>query len=251
MLIVLLTTLKTGQTHSNEGNGNTNGNNGGNQRSFDPSQQKSFLLNSILDRESKQKQQIERSSLLDELIKETEKKSKITSLSHNSILSTLFANNAAANFSSSSLSAAALSSDQKSVQQSILKQMNIVDLNDIYCHFPEMCTHHLKEVEDFTFMCCQLFQLEETIKSQKQLLSTLEFDLQRELNQNANVNGGGVNGAGSCSESSHSQTLNAATNGNLSSALQQITNSQTTNATGSAAADSPEIDQFRKEVNMR
>ena len=33
-------------------------------------------------------------------------------------------------------------------------------------------------------MCCQLFQLEEAIKSQKQVLSNLESDLQRELNPN-------------------------------------------------------------------
>ena len=59
--------------------------------------------------------------------------------------------------------------------------LNHIDLNDIYCHFPEMSTHHLKEVEDFTFMCSQLFQLEEAIKSQKQILNSLELDLQREL----------------------------------------------------------------------
>jgi hypothetical protein len=59
---------------------------------------------------------------------------------------------------------------------------NVVDLNDIYCHFPEMCTHQLNEVQDFTQMCSQLFQLEEAIKAQKQVLSNLESDLQRELN---------------------------------------------------------------------
>lgn len=73
---------------------------------------------------------------------------------------------------------------QTTQQQQDSKQFNTVDLNDIYCHFPEMCTHHLKEVEDFTVMCSQLFQLEEAIKSQKQVLSNLELDLQRELNQN-------------------------------------------------------------------
>lgn len=59
---------------------------------------------------------------------------------------------------------------------------NLIDLNDIYCYFPEMCTHQLNEVQDFTQMCTKLFQLEETIQTQKQVLSNLEFDLQRELN---------------------------------------------------------------------
>ena len=60
------------------------------QRIFDPSQQKTFLLNSIADKENKLKQQVERFSLLDELIKETEKKSKNAHLSNNnSILSSI------------------------------------------------------------------------------------------------------------------------------------------------------------------
>lgn len=58
---------------------------------------------------------------------------------------------------------------------------HLIDLNDIYCYFPEMSTHQLNEVQDFTQMCAKLFQLDETIQTQKQVLSNLEFDLQREL----------------------------------------------------------------------
>ena len=122
--------------------------------------------------------------------------------------------------------------------------MNIVDLNDIYCHFPEMCTHHLKEVEDFTLMCCQLFQLEENIKSQRQLLSNLEFDLQKELNSNSSTNGVGGNG-GSESSSHHSHNIN---NMGLTSQLQQL---NLINSNSDINTTTPEIDEFRKEVNMR
>ena len=45
-----------------------------------------------------------------------------------------------------------------------------------------MCTHNINEVEDFTYMCCQLFKLDEAIQNQKQILNNLELDLQRELN---------------------------------------------------------------------
>ena len=150
-------------------------------------------------------------------------------------------------------------------QQQLLKQqMNIVDLNDIYCHFPEMCTHHLKEVEDFTFMCCQLFQLEESIKSQKQLLSNLEFDLQKELNvqqpqqqqQQSNHN----NGSESSTTTSQTHTLLNNSNANvpLSTQLQQLNllnnNNNNTNemtSTTTTTTSNPEIDEFRKEVNLR
>ena len=137
-------------------------------RPFDPSQHKAFLLGSILDKETKIRQQTERFSLLDELIRESEKKSKSASiLDSHSILGTLFSSSSGASNANAAVSSNA-----------------IVDLNDIYCHFPEMCTHHLQEVEDFTFMCCQLFQLEETIKAQKHKLNALEFDLQKELTTN-------------------------------------------------------------------
>ncbi len=237
------------------------------QRLFDPSQQKTFLLNSIADKENKLKQQVERFSLLDELIKETEKKSKNAHLSNNnSILSTLFTNNTNNNTNNAlnvntPISNLNTNQIQQQQQQQLLKQqMNIVDLNDIYCHFPEMCTHHLKEVEDFTFMCCQLFQLEESIKSQKQLLSNLEFDLQKELNvQQPNQQQSNHNGSES-STTSQSHTLNNSNaNVALSTQLQQLNllnsnnnnNNNNTNEMTSTTTSSPEIDEFRKEVNLR
>lgn len=45
-----------------------------------------------------------------------------------------------------------------------------------------MCTHQLNEVQDFTQMCAKLFSLEDTIQTQRHVLSSLEYDLQRELN---------------------------------------------------------------------
>lgn len=99
--------------------------------------------------------------------------------------------------------------------------MNIVDLNDIYCQFPEMCTHNLEDVETFTRMCCQLFQLEEAIKSQKQILSGLEHDLQRELNPNQ----------------AHGTQIAAAV-------------SPVAHQSSATANESPETLELRKEVNL-
>jgi hypothetical protein len=87
-------------------------------------------------------------------------------------------------------------------------------------------------------MCCQLFQLEENIKSQRQLLSNLEFDLQKELNTNTNTNGG------SESSSHHSHNNNIG----LTSQLQQL---NLINSNNDVNTNTPEIDEFRKEVNMR
>jgi len=165
------------------------------QRNFDPNTQKSFLYNAIMEKDTKLKQQVKRFQLIDELLKETEKKSiKYPTSALLSQINSESVNNPTYTYSpsqSSSLSSTSSSSNSNQPQPPPLptttnesKQFNTVDLNDVYCHFPEMCTHHLKEVEDFTLMCSQLFQLEEAIKSQKQVLSNLELDLQKELNQN-------------------------------------------------------------------
>ena len=168
--------------------------NSANIRNFDPNVQKTFLFNSIIEKDSKLKNQVKRIQLIDEILKEAEKSSKYSGLALES-----------SNY---------ITNPTYSPAASDKLPPNIVDLNDIYCHFPEMCTHHLKEVEDFTFMCCQLFQLEEAIKSQKQILTGLEMDLQKELNQSQSY-------------------LNSSGN-NLN--IQNI--------------DSPETMELRKEVNM-
>lgn len=171
------------------------------QRNFDPNVQKSFVTNSILEKDNKLKQQINRFQLIDELIKETEKKSKSSGMFESpSNQTTGFLSNPTYNYSpplrdgTNYPSPATIMNttpveitnlyDNSTSKQS--NALNVIDLNDVYCHFPEMSTHHLKEVEDFTLMCSQLFQLEEAIKSQKHILSSLEGDLQRELQPNAN-----------------------------------------------------------------
>jgi hypothetical protein len=212
-------------------------------RLFDPSQQKSILINSIQDKEGKLKQQFERFTILDELIKETEKKSKSTNFNNNSILNTIFtanqtnANNAMS-YNAASSGSHHLNQNEHLFQQQQKQQQesfNQVNLNDIYCHFPEMSTHHLNEVEEFSLMCSRLFQLDETVKSKKQLVSNLDLDLQRELNNPQTT-----------SESSQSQTMN---NVNLSNQLHQLANNGNTHLTTNESS-SPEIDEFRKEVNM-
>ncbi|RNA22567.1 hypothetical protein BpHYR1_046939 [Brachionus plicatilis] len=112
---------------------------------------RTILFNTIIERENRLKKQKDKFSLLDELLRESEKKTKVVYESYNSL----------GNSSAGS---------------------NLVELNDIYCHFPEMCTHNINEVEDFTYKCCQLFKLDEAIQSQKQVLNNCELDLQRELN---------------------------------------------------------------------
>jgi len=156
-------------------------------RNFDPTIQKSFITNSILEKDGKLKQQIKRFQLIDELIKETQKKSKST----NSTSRFFETNVANPMYNYSQLQMTTTPVEVTNIYETTnltptdsKKLFNIVDLNDIYCHFPEMSTHHSKEVEDFTVMCSQLFQLEEAIKSQKQILSALELDLQRELQPN-------------------------------------------------------------------
>lgn len=117
---------------------------------------RALLYNTIIERENRLKKQKDKFSLLDELLRESEKKTKVVYESYNSL-----PNNYNPNTNTNT---------------------NVVDLNDIYCHFPEMCTHNINEVEDFTYMCCQLFKLDEAIQSQKHILNNLELDLQRELN---------------------------------------------------------------------
>lgn len=110
---------------------------------------RALLFNTIIERENRLKKQKDKFSLLDELLRESEKKTKIVYESYNSLANT---------------------------------GSNLVELNDIYCHFPEMSTHNINEVEDFTYKCCQFFKLDEAIQNQKQILNNLELDLQRELN---------------------------------------------------------------------
>lgn len=145
-----------------------------------------------MEKDNKLKQQIKRFQLIDELIKETEKKSKSVHSTSGlfdtenspSTVSTGFLTNPTYNYSPlSAQNAVDITNLCNNVSDSG-KALNVIDLNDVYCHFPEMSTHHLKEVEDFTVMCSQLFQLEEAIRNQKQILTTLEVDLQRELQPN-------------------------------------------------------------------
>lgn len=117
---------------------------------------RALLFNTIIDRENRLKKQKDKFSLLDELLRESEKKSKVVYESYNSL--------------------------PNNYNLTPNPNTNLVDLNDVYCHFPEMCTHNINEVEDFTYMCCQLFKLDEAIQNQKQILNNLELDLQRELN---------------------------------------------------------------------
>ena len=136
------------------------------QRNFDPSTQKMFLFNAIVDKENKLRQQKERFQLIDELLKETEK--------------TASKNMTPANLLEQLMQA------KKTTPAMSLTQLKhaAIDLNDIYVHFPEMSTHNLNDVEEFTLVCTQLFQLEESIKAQKDMLASLETELQRELNNN-------------------------------------------------------------------
>lgn len=177
-------------------------NNSKNSKNFDPNVQKSFITTSIMEKDNKLKQQIKRFQLIDEMIKETEKKSKSTSTTsglfepstsptnRDGLDSNGFSTNPTYNYSpgnknkNNSVDITSLCPPQQSNDNNPPKSLNVIDLNDVYCHFPEMSTHHLKEVEDFTIMCSQLFQLEEAIKNQKQILSSLEVDLQRELQPN-------------------------------------------------------------------
>jgi len=166
--------------------------------SFDPNVQKSFVYTTIMERENRLKQQRERFQLIDEMIREAEKKSRLPSsdlLAANSlvhqqpqVMASLSSNSTS---STSSISPAqnntnkpsnSSSNNNNNNNEGLMKSKSIIDLNDIYCYFPEMCTHQLNEVQDFTQMCSKLFALEETIQSQKQMLSSLECDLQRELN---------------------------------------------------------------------
>lgn len=189
-------------------NSNNSSSNTSNNVKLGPNTPKNFLFNTIFDKESKLKQQIEKFKLLDEMIKETEKASHnpnniLDQLSFNVEQSTTHATNPLASNANNNL-----------------------DLNDIYCHFPEMCTHHIKEVEDFTLMCCQLFKLEESIKQQKQVLNSLEYELQRELTQNHN-------------NPNSSLSLTNLLSGNKASLMSSNNNNE-----------SPETLELRKEVNV-
>lgn len=197
-----ISTNSTGSLNNSTNNANSK------LKNFDPNVQKSFVTNSIMEKDNKLKQQIKRFQLIDELIKETEKKTKSVSstsglfdntnniISPSSSVSTGFLTNPTYNYSPGNNTNTTTNNNNIAHQSTTVdissliptseanKSLNVIDLNDVYCHFPEMSTHHLKEVEDFTIMCSQLFQLEEAIKNQKQILNTLEVDLQRELQPN-------------------------------------------------------------------
>lgn len=112
---------------------------------------------------------------------------------------------------------------------------NLIDLNDIYCYFPEMCTHQLNEVQDFTQMCSKLFQLEETIQTQKQVLSNLEYDLQRELNPTTTTTA-----TTTTTSASHHQPNTTATCMSPVPPACML----------SASAETPETAELRKEVTL-
>lgn len=186
-----------------------------------------------MERESRLKQQKERFQIIDEMIKETEKKYKNQS---NQLL-----DGGGATASPGSISPQPQPQPQQQQQaanllqqQLNLKQLNLIDLNDIYCHFPEMCTHNLTEVEDFQRMCCQLFQLDEIIKNQKQVLTNLELDLQRELNANS------LSSAANTAASSIAVTYPI----NNTAANVCVSATSPTNV-----VESPETVELRKEVN--
>lgn len=157
-------------------------------KQYDPSAQKSMILGNIMDRDMKIKQQFERVKILDELIKESEK-----TLAHNEsyYLSTVNCpdssfniNNSNSNNNNLSLSSTSSSTGHSS---SSPPQVNHglhrggVELHDVYSSFPEMQTHNLSEVKEFTEVCAKLLQLDETLAKQRNLLGRLEGDIQREL----------------------------------------------------------------------
>lgn len=107
---------------------------------------------------------------------------------------------------------------------------NLIDLNDIYCYFPEMCTHQLNEVQDFTQMCAKLFQLEDTIQTQRQVLSSLENDLQRELNPTSTLTSNQHSGSG------HHQCMSPVP--------------PAAAGAGSLNTETPETAELRKEVTL-
>lgn len=132
------------------------------------------------------KQQFERVKILDELIKESEK-----TLAHNEsyYLSTagLSGNNSqnygnnCQNNGNLSLSSTSSSTGHSSASPPHGFQRSVVDLHDIYTSFPEMQTHNLSEVKEFTDMCAKLLHLDESLAKQRSLLGALEGDVQREL----------------------------------------------------------------------
>ena len=142
--------------------------NGGEERSFDPSTPKSFLLGSVMARDVKLRQQIERFKLLDELLKESDR----TSRRLNSI--------APAQSERPPLHNYQMHQQQPQQQQQHIDQPH-VEMSDVYSHFPEMCTHQPADVKDFTLVCTQLFELDEAIRAQRQALDLLESELEREL----------------------------------------------------------------------
>lgn len=99
-----------------------------------------------------------------------------------------------------------------------------IDLADIYSNFPEMRTNNLEDVEEFSQVCNRLFQLDEDIKEQKEMLNKLESELQRELNTSHLPNNNFSNG-GACA-------------------------GVTSLAGGASGGDSVETMQLRKEVSL-
>jgi hypothetical protein len=167
------TTTTTAQSSQKPHSPSTNTTNSNSVINFDPNSQKILLFNSIVERESKLKQQKERFALLDEILKETERKSNQNSMQSKSCAAQLLKlKSSNPNNSSSSLSS-----------NIIMNQL--IDVKDILTHFPEIQhVHNLNEIEQFSLVCSQFFQLEESIQAQKELLANLETELQKELNQN-------------------------------------------------------------------
>ncbi len=167
-------TNTSSSTTSNSSNVNT-------ARNYDPNGQKMFLYNAIIEKENKLKQQKERFQLIDELLKETEKNASKYATPTN--LLEQIVQNAKVSSTSNNASATSPTANKPALSLNQLKH-SAIDINDIYAHFPEMSTYNLDDVEEFSVFCSRLFQLEETIKSQKDMLLNLESELQRELNNN-------------------------------------------------------------------
>jgi hypothetical protein len=132
-------------------------------KQYDPTLQKTLIVSNILDKDKKLNQQFERVKLLDELIKEAEK--------------TLIINE---NYYLSNQQFIEEQQHKTQPANNNNKQSNL-NLNDVYSCFPEMYTHCSNEVEEFQIMCSKLFNLDDNVNLQKQLLNKLESEVQKEL----------------------------------------------------------------------
>lgn len=129
-------------------------------KQYDPNYQKSLVVTSILDKDKKLNAQFEKVKLLDELIKEAEKTLTINEK--------YYLNNGLI----------------KSNNSNSNNENSNIDIKDIYSTFPEMFTHNLNEVNEFTDMCLRLFTLDDNLTKQKYILNALENEIQRELTLN-------------------------------------------------------------------